>query len=107
MRGGGLQKLVKSNYCPAAPIAFRSFSHRRLQRTIIAAVTADSNNMADVQAQLIELQQDLLDSIANRDWQTYSELCDESLTAFEPEAGKTLWKFRLLGSGRLRQLRFC
>jgi hypothetical protein len=43
--------------------------------------------MADVQQQLIKLQQDLLDSIANRDWETYAELCDESLTAFEPEAG--------------------
>ena len=27
-------------------------------------------------------------SIADRDWALYSELCDESLTAFEPEAGR-------------------
>lgn len=39
------------------------------------------------QQQLIKLQQQLLDSIANRDWDTYEDLCDESLTAFEPEAG--------------------
>jgi hypothetical protein len=43
--------------------------------------------MEETQAYLIKLQQALLDSIANRDWQTYAELCDESLTAFEPEAG--------------------
>jgi hypothetical protein len=89
MQCGGLQKLVESKYCPAAPVAFRSASHRRLERTTTAAALAGKSNMADVQAHLLKLQQDLLDNIANRDWQTYSELCDESLTAFEPEAGNT------------------
>jgi hypothetical protein len=37
--------------------------------------------------EIIKLSHDLLQSIADRDWATYSELCDESLTAFEPEAG--------------------
>ena len=37
-------------------------------------------------AQLLDMTQDLLDSIDNRDWPRYQELCDESLTAFEPEA---------------------
>lgn len=37
--------------------------------------------------ELIRMQQLLLDSIANRDWNVYTELCDETLTAFEPEAG--------------------
>ena len=36
--------------------------------------------------ELLALTQRLLDSIANRDWATYEELCDPSLTAFEPEA---------------------
>ena len=35
---------------------------------------------------LLRLNQRLLESIANGDWQTYQELCDPSLTAFEPEA---------------------
>jgi calcium/calmodulin-dependent protein kinase (CaM kinase) II len=35
--------------------------------------------------QLIRLTQDLLDSIDQRDWSTYQQLCDETLTAFEPE----------------------
>jgi calcium/calmodulin-dependent protein kinase (CaM kinase) II len=34
----------------------------------------------------LQLTQRLLDSIARADWKTYEELCDPSLTAFEPEA---------------------
>jgi hypothetical protein len=37
-------------------------------------------------SQLIELNQRLLDSIAQGDWETYTALCDPTLTAFEPEA---------------------
>lgn len=36
--------------------------------------------------ELLELNGRLLESIAGGDWATYRELCDESLTAFEPEA---------------------
>jgi ketosteroid isomerase-like protein len=36
--------------------------------------------------ELLRLNQRLLDSIAGADWATYEELCDPSLTAFEPEA---------------------
>ena len=36
--------------------------------------------------ELIQLNQRLLDAIAAGDWATYQELCDPSLTAFEPEA---------------------
>ena len=36
--------------------------------------------------ELLRLSQRLLESIAQRDWSTYHELCDPSLTAFEPEA---------------------
>jgi len=36
--------------------------------------------------ELLELNQRLLDSIAEGDWQTYVELCDPTLSAFEPEA---------------------
>lgn len=39
-----------------------------------------------VELELLERNQRLLDSIAQGDWATYSELCDPSLTAFEPEA---------------------
>src|SRR5258708_1279767 len=41
---------------------------------------------AEAQTELIALNQQLLDAIAQGDWGTYSELCDPSLTAFEPEA---------------------
>lgn len=35
---------------------------------------------------LIELTHRLLDVIDNRDWSQYEELCESTLTAFEPEA---------------------
>src|SRR4029077_4867021 len=38
------------------------------------------------QQELLDLNQRLLDSIAQGDWATYQELCDPTLTAFEPEA---------------------
>ncbi len=37
-------------------------------------------------AELLSLNQKLLDAIAEGDWASYSDLCDPSLTAFEPEA---------------------
>src|SRR3954454_15348789 len=43
--------------------------------------------MADaVTQELLRLNQRLLDSIAQADWATYEELCDPSLSAFEPES---------------------
>jgi calcium/calmodulin-dependent protein kinase (CaM kinase) II len=43
--------------------------------------------MADaVAAELLQLTQRLLDSIAAGDWATYQDLCDPGLTSFEPEA---------------------
>jgi calcium/calmodulin-dependent protein kinase (CaM kinase) II len=42
--------------------------------------------MADPAAdELLQLTQQLLECIAKPDWTTYQELCDPSLTAFEPE----------------------
>jgi ketosteroid isomerase-like protein len=37
-------------------------------------------------AELLELNERLLKSIATADWATYEELCDPTITAFEPEA---------------------
>jgi ketosteroid isomerase-like protein len=42
--------------------------------------------MPDVRQELLALNQRLLDSIAAADWKTYQDLCDPSLTCFEPEA---------------------
>jgi calcium/calmodulin-dependent protein kinase (CaM kinase) II len=39
-----------------------------------------------VTQELLHLTQRLLDSIARADWTTYEELCDPTLTAFEPES---------------------
>src|SRR5438876_12389765 len=36
--------------------------------------------------ELLQLNQRLLDAINKGDWTSYQELCDPSLTAFEPEA---------------------
>src|SRR3954451_18682384 len=40
--------------------------------------------------ELLRLNQRLLESIAAGDWAVYEELCDPSLTAFEPEAAGQL-----------------
>ena len=40
--------------------------------------------------ELLSLNLRLLDSIMQGDWETYSDLCDPSLTAFEPEAAGQL-----------------
>ena len=48
-----------------------------------------TNATGDEQAtirQLLDLNERLLRSIAEGDWETYAELCDPTLTAFEPEA---------------------
>ena len=36
--------------------------------------------------ELLAMNQQLLDAIAHGDWETYQQLCDPTLTAFEPEA---------------------
>jgi calcium/calmodulin-dependent protein kinase (CaM kinase) II len=41
-------------------------------------------------SELLQLTQRLLECIAKGDWATYQELCDPSLTAFEPEARSQL-----------------
>jgi hypothetical protein len=40
----------------------------------------------NAEQELLALNQRLLESIMSGDWATYAELCDPSLTAFEPEA---------------------
>jgi calcium/calmodulin-dependent protein kinase (CaM kinase) II len=42
--------------------------------------------MSPAEAEVIELTTRLLDAIASGDWSTYTDLCDPSLTCFEPEA---------------------
>lgn len=42
--------------------------------------------MSQIEQEILALNQKLLDSIVQADWATYSDLCDPSLTAFEPEA---------------------
>jgi calcium/calmodulin-dependent protein kinase (CaM kinase) II len=42
--------------------------------------------MSDIERELLSLNQQLLESIAKGDWETYQRLCDPTLTAFEPEA---------------------
>jgi calcium/calmodulin-dependent protein kinase (CaM kinase) II len=42
--------------------------------------------MSEPIRELLDLTQQLLDCISAGDWSTYQELCDPTLTAFEPEA---------------------
>jgi ketosteroid isomerase-like protein len=41
---------------------------------------------ADATQEILQLNQKLLDAIARADWKLYQELCDDSLTCFEPES---------------------
>ncbi len=42
--------------------------------------------MPDAAAEILQLNEKLLDCIAQGDWAMYQELCDPSLTAIEPES---------------------
>jgi ketosteroid isomerase-like protein len=42
--------------------------------------------LADSKQELLHLTQKLLDAITQADWAMYEDLCDPTLTAFEPEA---------------------
>jgi calcium/calmodulin-dependent protein kinase (CaM kinase) II len=61
--------------------------------------------------ELIQLTERLLQSIATSDWETYEQLCDPTLSAFEPEACGHLiegmdfhrFYFELGGSGNPQQ----
>jgi ketosteroid isomerase-like protein len=44
----------------------------------------------DATQQLLQLNQRLLEAIAQGDWSAYENLCDSGLTAFEPESGGQL-----------------
>lgn len=55
--------------------------------TTAAAHQQQAPRDMSVEQDLLKFSHELLQSIADRDWDKYSELCDESLTAFEPEAG--------------------
>ena len=55
----------------------------KLPRTQILDCQKADRTMHD---ELIQLTEQLLHSISSGDWETYTRLCDPSLTAFEPEA---------------------
>ena len=42
--------------------------------------------MDETENELLTLSQRFLDAIDRRDWEAYAEMCDPTLTAFEPEA---------------------
>jgi ketosteroid isomerase-like protein len=44
------------------------------------------NTRQPAQSEILDVTQRLLDAIAAQDWITYEQLCDASLTCFEPEA---------------------
>jgi calcium/calmodulin-dependent protein kinase (CaM kinase) II len=48
-------------------------------------MTAPLGDQPETIRQLLDLNRRLLTSIAEGDWETYTELCDPTLTAFEPE----------------------
>ena len=71
--------------------------------------------MDPVSEELLRTNQRLLDAIAQGDWATYQQLCDPSLTAFEPEGRGQLveglefhrFYFQLGGKGAPGQTTVC
>ena len=71
--------------------------------------------MSDANDELLQLTQRLLDCIADGDWAAYQELCDPSLTCFEPESRGQLvegmdfhrFYFELKGSRTPRNTTLC
>ena len=67
--------------------------------------------MADATNEVLQANMKLLDSINSQNWNAYAELCDSSLTCFEPEAlGHVVqgmdfhhFYFKLEASGRPKQ----
>lgn len=65
--------------------------------------------------ELLKLNQRLLEAIGGADWDTYAELCDPSLSAFEPEACGQLieglefhrFYFQLGAASRARNTTMC
>jgi calcium/calmodulin-dependent protein kinase (CaM kinase) II len=49
-------------------------------------MTDENENEEETIEQLIGLNEQLLESIAEADWDTYSRLCDPTLSCFEPES---------------------
>ena len=50
----------------------------------------DRMNVEDDRDEILDLTQRLLMAITSGDWATYEQLCDPSLTSFEPEAAGNL-----------------
>jgi calcium/calmodulin-dependent protein kinase (CaM kinase) II len=46
----------------------------------------DDADITDAAQELLDLNQQLLDAIAAGDWDTYENLCDPTISCFEPEA---------------------
>lgn len=67
--------------------------------------------MSDPTQELLELSQQLLDSVDGQDWDAYTRLCDATLSAFEPEGVGHLiegmpfhrFYFEMEGTGRAKQ----
>jgi ketosteroid isomerase-like protein len=70
---------------------------------------------AELIEELLKLNQRLLDCIAQADWATYQQLCDPTLSAFEPESRGQLveglefhrFYFQLGGKGAPTQTTMC
>src|SRR5262249_52455615 len=79
------EPLIRWRSTGTNPVGICNFGCRRTDRRSV--LRKKEIMMAEsVTQELLRLNQRLLDSIANADWKTYEELCDPTLTCFEPEA---------------------
>jgi calcium/calmodulin-dependent protein kinase (CaM kinase) II len=93
-------RLIESGGAAGEPVADpQAFADNLLAEMAAAMATLDSTTSStvtfsppfamstnSVEQELLQINQKLLESIIRGDWATYANLCDPSITCFEPEA---------------------
>jgi hypothetical protein len=88
VRGVGLSIFARIRAVFPAPVFRVSFPGGLFFQGTISPMTA--SNLDQDRDEIFRLTQKLLMAATSGDWETYSKLCDPSLTAFEPEASGNL-----------------
>lgn len=78
--------LVEQSWHPPGENDDWPFEFRVYDRIASSGSHGNLSMTSSMENHLLELTQELLQSIASKNWEKYAALCDESLTCFEPEA---------------------
>mmetsp|Transcript_14719 Transcript_14719/g.41446 ORF Transcript_14719/g.41446 Transcript_14719/m.41446 type:complete len:192 (+) Transcript_14719:76-651(+) len=76
------ERLLAPGDCPA----YRAGAAGRSPAPVLQPTHSVSIGDSEIKAEILKITEDLLNAIICGDFATYSKLCDESLSCFEPEA---------------------